>query len=104
MTKTDFIKNIVENVNEKYVKSYRGKEIPFTQSDVKAVLDSVNTVVCDAVANEDEVMVIPGVTLTSYIREARMGRNPRTGESIEIPEKRVPKAKFGKAFKDACVA
>ena len=34
-------------------------------------------------------------------REARMGRNPKTKETIEIPATRVPVFKAGKALKDA---
>jgi DNA-binding protein HU-beta len=34
-------------------------------------------------------------------REARTGRNPRTGESIQIAASTVPSFKAGKAFKDA---
>jgi DNA-binding protein HU-beta len=36
-------------------------------------------------------------------RKARMGRNPRTGEAINIPAKTVVKFRFAKAFKDAVV-
>lgn len=35
------------------------------------------------------------------MRAARMGRNPKTKEEIEIPASRVPVFKAGKAFKDA---
>ena len=34
-------------------------------------------------------------------RKGRVGRNPRTGESVDIPTKRVPLFKAGKALKDA---
>ena len=34
-------------------------------------------------------------------RAARMGRNPRTKEEVEIPASRVPQFKAGKALKDA---
>ena len=36
-------------------------------------------------------------------RAARMGRNPRTKEEVEIPASRVPQFKAGKALKDAVV-
>uniref|UniRef100_UPI003076C72C HU family DNA-binding protein n=1 Tax=Acidaminococcus fermentans TaxID=905 RepID=UPI003076C72C len=35
------------------------------------------------------------------VRNARSGKNPRTGETIEIAEANVPAFKAGKAFKDA---
>ncbi len=40
-------------------------------------------------------------TFSTSARAARIGRNPRTGESIEISPAKVPKFKPGKALKDA---
>lgn len=45
---------------------------------------------------------IPGVgKLVLVNRKARMGRNPRTGEPIQIPAKRVVRFRIAKAAKDA---
>jgi DNA-binding protein HU-beta len=45
---------------------------------------------------------IPGLgKLVLVHRKARMGRNPRTGEAIQIPAKRVVKFRVAKAAKDA---
>ena len=54
---------------------------------VNAFIDTVK----EAVANKDKARV----------RNARSGKNPRTGETIEIAEANVPAFKAGKAFKDA---
>jgi DNA-binding protein HU-beta len=49
-----------------------------------------------------EKVTIPGFgTFESRHRNARMGRNPQTGESIQIKESNTPGFKAGKAFKDA---
>ena len=46
--------------------------------------------------------VVPGLgKLVLSDRPARMGRNPRTGEPIRIPAKRVVKFRIAKAMKDA---
>jgi len=46
--------------------------------------------------------VIPGIgKLVKKHRKARMGRNPATGESIQIPAKTVVKFRVAKAAKDA---
>ena len=46
--------------------------------------------------------IIPGLgKLVKQNRKARMGRNPATGESIQIPAKTVLKFRIGKAAKDA---
>jgi DNA-binding protein HU-beta len=48
------------------------------------------------------VFVIPGLgRLVKSNRKARMGRNPATGETIQIPAKRVVKFRVAKAAKDA---
>lgn len=49
--------------------------------------------------------VIPGVgRLVRVERKARAGRNPKTGEPIRIPAKKVVKFRVAKAAKDAIVA
>ena len=40
-------------------------------------------------------------TFTVEVRAARKGRNPKTGEPLEIPATRVPRFRAGKALKDA---
>ena len=50
------------------------------------------------------VFVVPGIgRLVRVERQARMGRNPSTGASIEIPAKEVVKFRVAKAAKDAIV-
>ncbi|MEA5042224.1 MAG: HU family DNA-binding protein [Oscillibacter ruminantium] len=41
-------------------------------------------------------------SFSSKVRPARTGRNPITGEPVEIPEKRVPAIKAHKPLKEAC--
>ena len=49
--------------------------------------------------------VLPGmVKLVKQHRQARMGRNPATGESIQIPAKTVVKARIAKQLKDAVLS
>ena len=55
----------------------------------------------EAVANKDKVQLIGFGTFEARVRNARSGKNPRTGETIEIAEANVPAFKAGKAFKDA---
>ena len=48
--------------------------------------------------------VVPGLgKAVKANRKARTGRNPRTGEAIQIPAKTVVKFRLAKAFKDAVV-
>ena len=64
---------------------------------VKTVLDSM----ADALARGHRIEVRGFGSFTVNHRPARTGRNPRTGESVEIPEKRVPHFKPGKALREA---
>ena len=87
MTKNDFVKAVAEKVD-------------FSQKNVKLLLSAIQDVVYENAIN-DEVPLIDGIKVTSAIRAARTGRNPSTGETISIPEKRVPKVKVGVALKKA---
>ena len=71
-----------------------------TQVEIKATLADIQDVVMNTLKKQD-VTVFDGLTLKVKERPAHIGRNPITGESLNIPAKNVPKATFGKAFKDA---
>lgn len=66
----------------------------------KAVSAFVDTVV-ETVAKGDKVALVGFGTFESRKRPARVGRNPRTKETIKIPAATAPAFKAGKAFKDA---
>lgn len=71
------------------------------KSDVEALLKAQAEVVHQALSNGDDV-TLPGlVKLETKDRAARVGRNPQTGEAVNIPAKTVPTAKPVKAMKDA---
>lgn len=56
----------------------------------------------EAALKETGEVSIPGIgKLTVENKPARKGRNPKTGEAIDIPAKRVPKFSAAKALKDA---
>ena len=58
-------------------------------------------VVTDTLKSDNQVTLVGFGTFLAKKREARTGRNPRTGESIQIKASTVPAFKAGKAFKDA---
>jgi len=65
------------------------------------VLSSLLTTITDAVATGDKVSLIGFGTFSATERAAREGRNPRTGETMQIAAKKVVKFKAGKKFTDA---
>ena len=63
-------------------------------------LGAVLGAIGDALAKGDNVQLIGFGTFSVGKREARAGRNPRTGEVIKIKAASTPKFKAGKALKD----
>lgn len=66
----------------------------------KAIEATFNAITSSLKAGE-EVRLIGFGTFDIAQRAASVGRNPRTGESIQIPETRLPKFRAGKQLKDA---
>jgi DNA-binding protein HU-beta len=68
----------------------------------KTAAQFVDELVKLAYREAKNTFTLPGVgKLVLVNRAARMGRNPRTGEAIQIPAKRVVKFRVGKAAKEA---
>lgn len=66
-----------------------------------AALQAVETGVVDTLANGGKVELKGFGTFSVKERAARTGRNPQTGEEIQIAASKVPSFKAGKALKDA---
>ncbi len=64
-------------------------------------IDGMVEAISGALANGDQVSLIGFGTFLVRERAARTGRNPRTGETIEIKAAKTPSFKAGKALKDA---
>jgi DNA-binding protein HU-beta len=69
--------------------------------DAEKALDAFMQVVSDALSEGDEIKLVGFGTFSVSKRTATEGRNPKTGETISIPEKVVPKFKPGKQLKDS---
>ena len=72
-----------------------------SQSQVGDVLSAFESVVTSTVAGGDKVQIPGFLSFEKADRAARTGRNPATGEEMQIPAATVPKVKVGKSFKDA---
>jgi len=71
-----------------------------TKTSAARALDSAIENITNALKGGNSVTLVGFGTFTVRQREARMGRNPRTGEAIQIKASRVPGFKAGKALKD----
>lgn len=72
-----------------------------TKKDVTATVEALFQSIEEILSDGDKVQVIGFGTFEVRERAARKGRNPQTGEEIEIPATKVPGFKAGKALKDA---
>lgn len=88
MNKTDLINNIAEKNG-------------LTKRDVETVINGFLAEVTEALSNGDKVQLIGFGTFETRKRSGRVGRNPQTGEDINIPESTVPAFKAGNKLKEA---
>ena len=68
--------------------------------DVENIVNAIFGEITDALANGDRVELRGFGAFSAKSRSARTGRNPRTGESVEVEEKHVPFFKTGKLLRD----
>jgi DNA-binding protein HU-beta len=72
-----------------------------SRSDASNATDAVINSIIGALGKGDQVSIAGFGTFTVRARAARTGRNPQTGEPIQIKASNSPGFKAGKAFKDA---
>lgn len=88
MKKNDFVTAIAEKAN-------------VTKKDVDAVIGAMSDVILDVIAQNDSVKLGDVCTFKGVDRPARTARNPRTGETINVPARAgYPKVVFSKAAKE----
>ncbi|WP_077623362.1 HU family DNA-binding protein [Sediminibacillus massiliensis] len=88
MNKTDLINAVTERAE-------------LSKKDSTKVVDSVLETITESLSNGEGVQLIGFGNFEVRERSARKGRNPQTGEEMEIPASKVPAFKPGKALKDA---
>lgn len=72
-----------------------------TQKDAKTALDATLSVISETLAKGDEVSLIGFGSFLVREKQSRIGHNPKTGEKLTIPAKKVPTFKVGKGLKEA---
>lgn len=70
------------------------------QRDVERIVNTIFNEITDAMARGDRVELRGFGAFSVKKRDARIGRNPRTGESVAVEEKHVPFFKTGKLLRD----
>ncbi|CAM3717726.1 HU family DNA-binding protein [Alkalicoccus chagannorensis] len=88
MNKTELINAVAEKTD-------------LSKKDATGAVDAVFDIITESLQKEEKVQLIGFGNFEVRERAARKGRNPQTGEEIEIPASNVPAFKPGKALKDA---
>ena len=87
MNKTDLVAAMAEQTN-------------LSKKDAEAALKAFIDVVSEELKKGEKVQLVGFGTFEVSERAAREGRNPQTGETMEIKASKTPKFKAGKALKD----
>lgn len=77
------------------------EELGITRADAEKAVETMLGCIVDSLAAGQEVSIAGLGIFSAKMRNARTARNPRTGESIEVPAMRVPKFRAAKALKEA---
>ena len=77
------------------------EETGVAKKDVTAITSAVFDKLAEAMANGDKIQLVGFGTFEARARSARTGKNPQTGEAVEIAACKGPAFKPGKALKDA---
>lgn len=88
MTKSELIQLLVD------------KNPQLHSSDIEKLVSTVFDEITTALAKGDRVELRGFGAFSVREREARTGRNPRTGEQVEVPSKRTPFFKVGKELRE----
>ena len=88
MNKTELVKAVAEQAE-------------LTQKDAAKAVDALIKTISETLAQGEKIQLIGFGTFEVRDRSARKGRNPQTGEEIEIAASKVPAFKPGKELKEA---
>ena len=88
-------------MNKDQLASVVASEVGLSQSDAKAAVDAVFDSIASALKGGGDVRIVGFGTFSVAHRAATTGRNPRTGETIQIAASKQPKFKAGAPLKDA---
>ena len=83
------------------VKEVANKIDGATIKDIRLVTETIFETIKEALANGDKVSIAGFGSFEVVERAAREGKNPRTGEPLQIPASKAPKFKASKNLKDA---
>lgn len=87
-------------MNKNELVSIVSDKLNMTRAQTEDVIDTFLDTIQETLSKDEKVVVSGFGTFEVRTRVARSGRNPRTGEEINIPELKTPAFKAGKVLKD----
>jgi len=88
-------------VNKQELVTSVAEKSGLTKKDSEKAVNAMFSSIEESLAKGDKVQLVGFGTFEVRERAARTGRNPKTGEEIQIDATKVPAFKAGKALKDA---
>jgi integration host factor subunit beta len=88
MTKSDLVEKLSESLTN------------LTKKECEVIVDTVFHNMKDALLRGEKIEIRGFGSFTVRVRRAKEGRNPKTGEKVSIPEKRIPFFKVGKELRE----
>ena len=87
-------------IKSQLVKKLLNKNPHLIQKDVENIISLVFEKITSTLENDGRIEIRGFGSLSVRKRKSKNGRNPRTGESVFVPEKKAPIFKFGKGLRD----
>jgi integration host factor subunit beta len=88
MTKSDLVQTLSEKIST------------LTKKECEVIVDTVFHNMRDALHRGEKIEIRGFGSFTVRLRRSKEGRNPKTGEKVSIPEKRIPFFKVGKELRE----
>ena len=87
MTKSELIEKVAESFSN------------YKKQDIELAVNTIFSSMKDALVSDRRVEIRGLGTFKVKQREARLGRNPRSGQKVDIPDRKIPFFKAGRALK-----
>ncbi len=101
MMSSSFLKKRGKKMNKTELIAKVAETAELTKKDAGQVVDAVFEAITGALKGGEKVQLMGFGTFEVRERAARKGRNPQSGEEIEIPASKLPAFKAGKELKEA---
>ncbi|MGZ3691038.1 MAG: HU family DNA-binding protein [Pseudobdellovibrio sp.] len=87
-------------MNKSELVSAIAKNTKTSKLQAESYLDATLAIIQKTVSKGEEVKIVGFGSFTRAVRKAKTGRNPKTGQTVNVPNTTIPRFKPGKEFKD----